>query len=247
MIFRGVMPINPVEKARHNSPRFFIFNGRKGCKTEKPIDMKKVIRVLLCAALLASGTSAVNAQGLGGLLKKGKEVGEKVAKGAAKVLGSEQSSSDAESQSEGSASQTVSASGIVISSPVSSFIEIEPVGLYGVSKSENFGDAYLVLKVKNLVPKGETLFGSSIQNQKMIAVDNNGKVYNIDASGAQAYDTPEGLTVRVVMDAPGLMFQDIRKDVDMMQQVKFGVLSDARHQGNVTLSNVPIFWDQEPE
>lgn len=161
-----------------------------------------------------------------------------------KILGTEESSSD---DADSTVRETVTASGIGISNPVSSFVEIEPVGLYGVSKSENFGDAYLVLKVKNLIPKDVTRFGSSVLNQKMIAVDNNGKVYNIDASGTYGYDTPEGIKVTVVIDEPGAMFTDIKKDVDRMQQVKFGVFTDAQHQGNVILTNVPIFWDQVPE
>ena len=219
--------------------------------------MKHFLKVVLCCALLASGTSVVNAQGLGGLINKGKAVvkkGEKVAKegkeAVNKVLGPEEVSSENGTSSAPMAAgpvQAVSSSGIVISNPVSSFIEIEPIGLYGVSKSENFGDAYLVLKVRNLIPKDITRFGSSVQNQKMIAVDYNGKVYNIDSSGHYQYDTPEGIIVKVALDEPGLMFTDIRKDVNMMQQVKFGVFSDAQHQGNVTLNNVPIFWDQVPE
>lgn len=213
--------------------------------------MKKILSVVLCLAVLALGASTADAQGLGGLINKGKAAvkkGEKAVKegkeAVEKILGTEDSASDdATSQP----SQTVSSSGIGISNPVSSFIEIEPIGLYGVSTSENFGNAYLVLKVKKLIPKDETRFGSSVQNQKMIAADNNGKVYNVDASGTIGYDTPEGLIVRVVLDEPALMFTDIKKNVDMMQQVKFGVFSDAYHQGNVTLTNVPIFWDQVPE
>ena len=205
--------------------------------------MKKFLKVVLCCAVLATGTSAVSAQGIGGLIKKGKAAVKKGEKAVDKILGKEDSSEN-ESSSE---SKTVTSSGIVISNPVSDFVEIEPIGLYGVSKSENFGDAYLVLKVKNLIPKDVLRFGSSVQNQKMIAVDNNGKVYNIDSSGHYGYDTPEGIMVKIVLNEPGLMFTDIKKDVDMMQQVKFGVFSDAYHQGNVTLNNVPIFWDEVPE
>lgn len=212
-------------------------------RPEKPIDMKNFLKAILCLVVLAMGTSAVNAQGLGGLINKGKAAAKKVEKVFDKKLGTDESTSEDAS----SVSETVGSSGIIISSPVSSFIEIEPIGLYGVSTSENFGNAYLVLKVKNLVPKDITRFGSSVENKKMIAVDTNGKVYNIDSSGHYGYDTPEGLMVKVVLDEPGLMFTDIRKDVNMMQQVKFGVFSDAQHQGNVTLNNVPIFWDEVPE
>ena len=198
----------------------------------------KFLKVILSLMLLASATTAVEAQGLGGLLKKGKEA-------VGKILGSEEP--DTKTATETTASTLVTSSGIGISNPVNSFVEIEPVGLYGVSTSENFGDAYLVLKVKNMTTKDRTSFGSSVQNQKMIAVDNKGKVYNIDASGTIGYDTPEGLMIQVVLDEPALRFTDIKKDVNMMQQVKFGVIQDAYHQGNVTLSNVPIFWDQLPE
>lgn len=229
---------------------------------KKPTLMKKFLKVFLCLAILAGGTSTVNAQGLGNLIKKGKNAvqkGEKVVKqgkeAVGKIFGTEKSSSENEASSETSTASpmkanvntAVSSSGIIISNPANSFIEIEPVGLYGVSKSENFGDAYLVLKVKNLIPKDVTRFGSSVQNQKMTAVDTNGKVYNIDSSGTYVYDTPEGFMVSVILNEPGLMFTDIRKDVNMMQQVKFGVFSDAQHQGNVTLNNVPIFWDSVPE
>lgn len=206
--------------------------------------MKKFLKAVLCLAIMASAPCAMNAQGLKGLVNKGKAAVKKGENAVGKLLGTEESSSE-DAASEGV--QTLSSSGIIISNPVSSFIEIEPIGLYGVSKSENFGDAYLVLKVKNLIPKDVTRFGSRVQNQNMIAVDQNGKVYNVDTSGQYGYDTPEGIMVNVVLDEPGLMFTDIRKDVDMMQQVKFGVFTDAQHQGNVTLNNVPIFWDQTPE
>lgn len=221
-------------------PRFLLISTvKRAVRPQKLILMKRLLKVVVCLAVLASGTSVVNAQGLGGLINKAK----------AAVKKAEKSSSDnkAENPEETSILKTVTSSGIGISNPVSSFIEIEPIGLYGVSKSENFGDAYLVLKVKNLIPKDKTSFGSSVQNQKMIAVDPNGKVYNTDASGVYGFDTPEGLIIQVIMDQPGLMFTDIRKDINMMQQVKFGVIQDAYHQGNVTLTNVPIFWDKLPE
>lgn len=207
--------------------------------------MKKFLKVMLCFAVLAAGTSYADAQGLGDLLKKGgkkaKEGGKEV---LGKIFGSEESAPE---EGVSQVTETVSSSGITISNPVSSFVEIVPIGLYGVSKSENFGDVYLVLKVKNLIPKGETRFGSRVQNQNMIAVDNKGKVYNVDASGTYGYDTPEGIMIQVVLDEPGIMFTDVRKDVNMMQQVKFGVFNDAYHQGNVTLTNVPIYWDEVPE
>ena len=224
--------------------------------------MKKFLKVALCFVILAFCSTGVEAQGLGGLIKKGKagiEKGKKAVKKGKEtvenILGTDNtpaatvSSPDAAKENQGSPviSGLVSPSGIIVSNPLGSFIEIEPLGLYGVSKSENYGDAYLVLKVKKLIPKESTSFGSEVKSQKMIAVDNSGKVYNVDASGQIPYDTPEGLMVQVVLDNPALMFKDIKKNVNMMQQVKLGVFSDKDNQGNVTFSNVPVFWDQTPE
>ena len=168
----------------------FCYIGRKGCQTVKPIYMKRFLKAFLCFAILASGTALVEAQGLGGLIKKGKENIDKgkraVKKGKEsleKALGKDGESTETPSSvdstnvnPEQGIITLTNPSGIIISNPVSSFIEIVPIGLYGVSKSENFGDAYLVLKVRKLIPQEQTGFGSEVKNQKMIAVDNNGKV-----------------------------------------------------------------------
>ena len=217
--------------------------------------MKKFLKVVLCLAFLVSMPTVVEAQGLGGLLKKGKQAVKKGKEVVEKVLGTDEEPSETKSTSETlnvkpsqtAVATTVSSSGIIVSNPISNFIEIEPVGLFGVSKSENFGDAYLVLKVRKLIPQELTGFGTGVAGQKMIAVDNNGKVYNVNSSGHIKYDTPEGLKVQIIIDNPNLMFTDIRKDVNMMQQVKLGVFSDKDNQGNVTFTNVPIYWDRTPE
>lgn len=187
---------------------------------------------------MLAGSTGVSAQGLGGLLKKGKNVAEKILS----VQGEDKAESVATEDT-----PVLLESGISVFNPIAEFIEIAPVGLYGVSKSENFGDAYLVLKVKNKLSKESASFGSSIQNKKMIAVDNGDKTYNINASGSYRYDTPQDIVVVLKLDEPNLMFTDINRNINQMQVVKFGVIIDAAHQGNVTLKNVPIFWDQQPE
>lgn len=53
--------------------------------------------------------------------------------------------------------------------------------------------------------------------------------------------------VNVVMDENDLMFEGVKKSITEMQMVKFGVYVDYNTKGNVTLRNVPIFWDQAPE
>ena len=86
-------------------------------------------------------------------------------------------------------------SGATVINPISKYIEVEPVGLYGISQTETSGNVYLVLNVLNKTDKQNALFGSSVQNQKMLAVD--GKVYNVDASGGIRYDTPQDVPVHI--------------------------------------------------
>lgn len=185
---------------------------------------------MLVAAIAIAGIP-VQAQSLGGLLKKGKKtvekiVGEKPAKKTSTVI---------------------TESGITVQNPIAEYISIEPMGLYGVSEGENYGKLYLIIKVEMKAPAQSALFGSSIQNQKMLAVDMSGKTYGIDSSGAMRYDTPEGVTVTLRLDNPGLMFENVARSVEKMQIVKFGVGIDATRQGNITLKNVPVFWDVTPD
>ncbi len=197
---------------------------------------KKSILLLMGALAISSLSFNADAQGLGGLIKKGSKVAEKVTSKTTQVK-----------ESAKSAAAVKLENGISVINPMSEFIEITPIGLYGVSKSENYGDAYLVLKAEVKIPKQSAAFGSSIKNQKMIAADSGGHIYNIDASGAFRYDMVEGMPVIVKIDDPVAMFIDIPKSVTEMQVVKFGVNIDAYHQDNITLKNVPIFWDEYPE
>lgn len=209
--------------------------------------MKKTIILAVIALLAAATPIAVSAQGLGGLLKKAEKAVNKGKEVLDQVSGSEKNATPQTDAAATNAKAAVFSNGIEIINPVAEWIDVEPIGLYGVSKSENYGDAYLVMKVTMKAPKESALFGSSIDNKKMIAADARGQVYNIDSSGAMRYDTPEGIPVVIKMSDPSMMFMDIRKDVDQMQVVKFGINIDAYKWGNLTLKNVPIFWDVEPE
>ncbi len=197
---------------------------------------RRTIIIMLLAIIAAAIPSGIQAQGLGGLLKKGKQALEKVTK--------EEKKSD-------NAKEVVNAvtlsNGIEVSNPIAEFVEVEPVGLYGVPKSMNFGDAYLVLKVLTKVPVESACIGSSVKNQKMIAADASGKIYNIDSSGCMRYDIMEGIPVEIRMEEPEMMFLDVPKSLNVMPIVKIGINLDAYHQGNLTLKNVPIFWEETEE
>lgn len=199
------------------------------------------------AILATAAPVSVSAQGLGGFLKKAEKAVNKGKKVLDQAAGNENNSTAQTNNTEANVKAAMLSNGIEVFNPIAEWIDIEPIGLYGVSKTENYGDAYLVMKVTMKAPKETALFGSSIDNKKMIAADAQGKVYNIDSSGARRYDVPEGIPVIIKMAEEDMMFQDIKKNVDSMQVVKFGVNIDASKYGNLTLKNVPIFWDVEPE
>ena len=200
-------------------------------------------KILFCIAL-ALGCSALatpaQAQGLGGLLKKAKNVAEKGTKVADALLG------DDSKKGAGKATY-VTTNGISVFNPIVKSVFVEPVGLYGIPTSETKGNLYLVLRVTNKEDAQSLLIGSSIENKKMLASDNKGKIYNIDSSGAQRYDAPQDMTVQIVMEEPAMMFTNVSTDLEVMPMVSVGVSIDANHKGNLTFTNVPIYWNEEPE
>lgn len=200
----------------------------------------KMTKGLLLTAALLLACAPASAQGLGGLLKKAQKAAEKVEN----ALGT---NNDKTKKSE---TQTINKilldNGIEISNPLSSAMEIVPVGLYGTSTSENYGNCYLVIKVKMHLPESEAKFGS-VGYEKMMAVGPDGKTYQVDAGGSYTFPTPEGIMVNVAIDQKDLMCEGVKKSVTEMQMVKFGAYVDYNTKGYVTLRNVPIFWDQTPE
>ena len=199
---------------------------------------KNLAKTLLLAAVLVFSGIPASAQGLSCLFNKVKKTSQKVEK----VL----TTRDQNAQKATAVTGITLDNGIVVSNPLAEAMEIVPMGLYGVSTSENFGNCYLVIKVKMLLPESKTNFGS-VGSERMIAVDTNGKTYTVDAGGAYPHETPEGIMVNVVMNENDLMFEGVKKSVSEMQMVKFGVYVDYNTKGFVTLRNVPIFWDQELE
>lgn len=198
---------------------------------------KNLAKTLLLAAVLAFSGIPASAQGLSGLYNKVKKTSEKVLS---------KPSTSSKPMKATAVTGVALDNGITISNPLAEAMEIVPMGLYGVSTSENFGNCYLVIKVKMLLPESKTNFGS-VGSERMIAVDTNGKTYTVDAGGAYPHETPEGIMVNVVMNENDLMFEGVKKSVTEMQMVKFGVYVDYNTKGYVTLRNVPIFWDQAPE
>lgn len=204
---------------------------------------RKLITLFLVAGVAFLTPCTSEAQGLGGLLKKGKKALESL------TTTNEKPTEAVTTKNEESRTKTANSvtfdNGIEMINPLAEYIDVTPVGLYAISKSENYGDAYVVLKVLMKDAVNTASFGGNME-QKMIAVDANGKVYNTDA-GIYPFDTPEGIPVNIVIDKYGLVFTGIKKNIEVMPMVKVGIWLGKGRKGILTLKNVPIFWDQSPE
>lgn len=173
---------------------------------------------------------------LGGLLKK-------VKKGVESVTKTTGVSAD------GTAAGTEVAipSGGTMINPFAEAMDVELVGCYGKSTSENYGTAYLVLKVKMKLNKTSVLLSGNENGNKTMAVDADGNAYHTSAMGGTRRDVTEGIFVKVKVDDPQQQFADVKKSVKEFQLVKLSVYIDPQHRGAITFKNVPVLWDVEPE
>lgn len=204
---------------------------------------RKLIALMIMAGAFAFTPFSADAQGLGGLLKKGKQALEKVTK--SKETPAETATTQTVQSNARATNSITLDNGIEMTNPLAEYIEITPVGLYATSTSENFGDAILVLKVLQKEPQNTANFGGNSE-QPMLAVDANGKMYETKA-GIYSFNTPEGIPVRIILDKSEQIFKGVKKDIKVMPMVKCGIWLESRHRGQLTLKNVPIFWDQSPE
>lgn len=119
--------------------------------------------LIVAVAFLAFPLSA-DAQ-LGGLLKKVKKGVENVTN-VTKVT-------DAEA---GGKEVAIPSGGTMIN-PFAEAMDVELVGCYGKSTSENYGTAYLVLKLKMKLNKTSVLLSGNENGNKTMAVDADGNAY----------------------------------------------------------------------
>lgn len=194
-------------------------------------------RVLLTlTVILGLAATPANAQGLGGLLKKAKKVLDKVTNTT--------STTTSGSNAAISKGATVELpNGGTLQNPLSQLCDIQLVGVYGKSTSLNYGTVYLVLKVKMIANESKLRIGSNVSYQAML-VDGEGNTSKLSA-GWYDWDVTEGIYVKLKLDK--YQFPDVRKTATVAQVLSIGISTDYNHTGLLTLRNVPIQWDVEPE
>ena len=129
--------------------------------------MKKNLIHIVLVALFAvfAFPQQADAQ-LGGLLKK-------VKKGVESVTKATGVSADAKA----AGTEVAIPSGGTMINPFAEAMDVELVGCYGKSTSENYGTAYLVLKVKMKLNKTSVLLSGNENGNKTMAVDADGNAY----------------------------------------------------------------------
>ncbi len=135
--------------------------------------------------------------------------------------------------------------GVIMSNPIPQECDIQLVSAIGTSKSENFGDVTLVFKVKLLVPKTKIMIGQGVRGTKPAAFDEDGNQYEFEhASLVGSYEVAEGMYVKVTHE---YKIMNVRKSTSKFQLVRCGLRTDWEHMGMMTMKNVPIDWDPQPE
>lgn len=188
---------------------------------------KNVFKMAMALAMLFVTTQPANAQ-LGKLLKK---IGNTV---------------EAVADNKGD-------SGSVVTNPFSKAVDIQLVGAYGKSTSDNYGTVSLVLKVMMKDNKSRISFGgrgqfpgSDVASNTM-CIDQNGELYCSDSqTTSESYDVSEGVYVKLKLESPYNLFINVKKTARVLQVIKLGLYIDANTTGYITMKNVPILWDVKP-
>ncbi len=200
--------------------------------------MKTVFKTLIaCFALFALSTQPADAQ-FKNILKKTK-----------KVLDDVTAVTEAPQKVVSAVNEVPIASGGTMINPFSAAADIELVGAYGQTTSMNYGEVYLVLKVKMNLNRAEISFGGNDpkNDARTMFVDQDGNSYLMKAEySRQKFAVTEGLFVKVKM-SDSYIFKDVKKTASVAQMIRLGTYINEENKGSITFKNVPIQWDVEPQ
>lgn len=199
--------------------------------------MRKTIKALLvCVVMAFAGSMPASAQ-FGNILKKAKEGLEKANQVVGTLTG----------ESAATGSEVAIASGGTMQNPLAAAVDVELVGAYGTSTSENYGKVNLVLKVKMIANKSRIGFGGTLNADKTMAVDQDGNSYPNGTMAQQFYDVAEGIVTKLTLNGGSTVFTDVKKTAKTMQVIKLACYIDGQYRGMITFKNVPVQWDVQPQ
>jgi hypothetical protein len=194
------------------------------------------IAIAVCA-MLSLAAAPASAQGLGGLIKKAKQ-----------ILTSESKTAVAATAQAAGKKGTLTAveGGGTLRNPLASIVDVQLVGAYGRSTSTNYGVVTLVFKVKMIANLTQLrLGGNSSYPAIMVDQDDNAYKMKVD-TGWYTYDVTEGVYMKVKLKETN-EFADVKKTATTIKQLQLGISTSYDDTGLLVLNNVPIHWDEMPE
>ena len=140
----------------------------------------KLNRIAIAAcAMLSLAAAPASAQGLGGLIKKAKQI----------IAPESKAATTATTQAAGKkGTLTVIDGGGTLRNPLASIVDVQLVGAYGKSTSANYGVVTLVFKVKMIANLNQLRLGGN-SNYPAIMVDQDDNAYKMRVgTGWYSYD-----------------------------------------------------------
>lgn len=197
----------------------------------------------LCLAFLLLGTIPTQAQSLGSILKKAKKVLSTIDQQTKSTSTTTSTVASAKSDDGPKAKATPIAGGGTLYNPFEKNLDVEVVEVYGTSKSMNFGNVSVVLKLKAKTVIDKINY---IGDDKTTAYDDEGNVYRIDNT-AYSIKVAEGISVKADLGAYNLHFLNVPKKTQKLQLVKLFLYNDfedgsGAQRGYIELRDVPITW-----
>lgn len=193
----------------------------------------KLNRIAIAAcAMLSLAAAPASAQGLGGLIKKAKQI----------IAPESKTATTADKKG----TLTVIDGGGTLRNPLASIVDVQLVGAYGQSTSANYGVVTLVFKVKMIANLNQLRLGGN-SNFPAIMVDQDDNAYKMKVgTGWYTYDVTEGVYMKVKLKESN-EFADVKKTATTIKQLQLGISTSYDNTGLLMLNNVPIHWDELPE
>lgn len=196
---------------------------------------KKSLWIIIAA--LALCTNSVQAQGLGGILKKAKKI----------LNSSNEPAKNETTQTKPAANNAAEepiATGGTLINPLKDKVDVQLVGAYGKSTSENYGEVRLVLKVKMIANKNEISIGGN-SNWPVMLIDEEGNVSEPRYLGWTPYSVSEGIYMKIALNDNDT-FTNVKKSAKIIQKAQIALSLSYDEKGLLILKNVPIQWDVQP-
>ena len=197
---------------------------------------KKSFWIIIAAFALCA--TPIQAQGFGSILKKAKKV----------LTPSNEPAKTETPQAKpaaSNASEEPIATGGTLINPLKDKVDVQLVGAYGKSTSENYGEVSLVLKVKMIANKNEISIGGN-SNWPVMLIDEEGNVSEPRYLGWTPYSVSEGIYMKIILKDSST-FTNVKKSAKIIQKAQIALSLSYDEKGLLIMKNVPIQWDVQPE